>query len=315
MTSRQDQLRNLLDGMVEVMPVDEFVAEATRRIMGPLHEHPVLQEVRERRSAALLLWSGTTGEAVEQVITAEQANDLRAYYEQLREQSERDGIIGCGALPPTLPPPMPGHWATVYGVRLMIEDPTPVLGEYTPTDSPDRARGLEAIRAHLLPAGTAVHVHGYAYMSALELRYGLRDRTVATAKKRLAASLGRPHFLAVLGAEDLAGPFEYPAQAAHDEDGWGMVYGFTLQAIPGATPFLVLRPAPSLPPGLLHPDRAGRWERREPITDPSYISLPVVHGLDPSRISGQVSVLTARATGRVEINADRAAAEVYEVTP
>ncbi|MEU4229519.1 hypothetical protein AB0F17_34925 [Nonomuraea sp. NPDC026600] len=309
MPPNTDDLRALLDGMLDRMPVDVFVDEATRLIMGPLHDHPVLQQIRERRVAALALWVDAAGEAVEQVITGEQAADLRGHFEQLRERAECDSRTRV----PPLGPIVPGQqWATVYGVRLLIEDRAPVLGEYIAGSGPDRIKGgMTAIAKQLLPAGTAVHVHGYSYISAHQLRYGIREEVISTAKARLAKILDAPHFVAVLAAEDLQ-PYAYPAEASRDQEGWRIMYGFTLQAIPGATQFIVFRPGPSLPPGLLRPDRAGCWERRGAVGD--LACLQVVHDLGLSRIAGTVSLLTARATGRVEINQDRTAAEVYDVT-
>lgn len=66
-------------------------------------------------------------------------------------------------------------------------------------------------------------------------------------------------------------------------------------------PFIVVRPAPDLPPGFLPRDLDGRWyDRRE---------LPEMYG--PFGSGDGVAV----PTGRFEFRDDGAVAEIYEVRP
>ncbi|TMR08718.1 hypothetical protein ETD86_46575 [Nonomuraea turkmeniaca] len=267
--------------------VDDAAAAAGRAIMGRLHDHPVLQEVRARRDVACLSWPDMVGEAVEQVITAEQAQSLRAYFEGLRRQHPAAAL-------PSLEPVAPGErWATVYGVRLVIEDRRPLIAEQHGSGG---AGSLREIAAWMLPAGTARHRHTYVYLPRLTV-----GDLLPRARAEIAEALDAPHFVCVLEAGDLP-PHAVPPELRRH--GGRLVYGFTARAIPGRTPSIVIRPGSNLPGGWLHPGRSGRWEARGEIRD--RVRLAAVHNLT-------ARTLTAYATGRVEIRG-REAAEIFEVT-
>lgn len=63
--------------------------------------------------------------------------------------------------------------------------------------------------------------------------------------------------------------------------------------------FVVIRPAPGLPPGFFPPELDGKWFDRESF--PTRVGPPVEHAVTPV------------PTGRFEYRDDGAVAEVYEV--
>ncbi|MFG1977055.1 hypothetical protein ACGFJC_47650 [Nonomuraea fuscirosea] len=273
----------------------EQLAEREQAVLQQMSSHEVMRRVVERRNTARTLWLTDVGDAVEQTITMEEAQALRDHYEQLRS-----GLDGQHLPPPD--PIVPGkHWATVYGVQLTVEDRAPLLGEYTARPGPGRLKSVREIAESLMPAGTRL-----AGRCRMLVPANVGPDAVQDARKWIANEVNAPHYLAILTADDLPG-HEHPPHLS-DKPGWRVVYGFVPAAIPGQTPYIVFRPAPSLPAQWAHPSSFGEWQERGHIRKQAH--LMAVHGME-DRLEGRM--LTARATGRVEI-LDGQAAEIFEVT-
>ncbi|MGW0486219.1 hypothetical protein [Nonomuraea sp. NPDC003214] len=130
-------------------------------------------------------------------------------------------------------------------------------------------RGLDAIAAAAAPAGTRPAAHTVQVAT----RGIWSDPPVwQTLRREQALIAGQPHMLLLLDAEDLLDHelIGWPAHAIARPGGWRVLYTVTLRAIPGAVPYVVLRPSPLLPDGWLPASLDGAWQVRpndaKPVT-------------------------------------------------
>ncbi|MFD9948819.1 hypothetical protein ACFWYW_46790 [Nonomuraea sp. NPDC059023] len=279
-----------------------------------VHSHPVMKLVHERREEARRLYLSDQGAAVEQTLTLEQAYDLARHIETVRTRLLGEGRVldvDDPRLPPELPPVEPGILlGTLYGVRLWVEDPAPLVAVQ---HGGEGHIGISAIAGAAVPEGCVPHAE-----TRLLMPYSLDEDTPmlkAWARREIGKRLGEPFVLVVVGRKDLT-PADEPPDTVWMAPEWKLGYGFTFRAQPGSTAHIVLRPAPTLPPGLLPPSQDGVWGPRPPHLDPhEQIAVPVVpHATSFDDLEGAIALLYARPTGRVEVNRDLEIAEVYEVT-
>lgn len=163
------------------------------------------------------------------------------------------------------------------GCRLTINDP-PILDH--------------------IPAGTRTERYGRVVVPGLALH---PDRPVDWARDALVRACGeKPHVVMVLDADAFYRLFSEHVEIGPEDL---IAVAVFLRAIPGATGYVVIRPAPDLPDGYMPRTMLGRWESRA-----GFYTQPLFH------LAGISGTATARATGRVEIREDGTVAEVYEVT-
>lgn len=151
-----------------------------------------------------------------------------------------------------------------------------------------------------LPAGTSPARYVMQEIDPLYFeRLVDRDAAMNWACGKLAHALSAEHHVILrLAPEHQVEPFKAANPNAH------LVVACTLRAIPGKTPFIVIRPGPDLPEGWLPADLDGYWRERDGMLS-----------IYPIRFVTENSVTsTATSSGRVEIREDGAVAEVYEVT-
>ncbi|GHE32366.1 hypothetical protein GCM10017673_39110 [Streptosporangium violaceochromogenes] len=272
----------------------------------PSGHHPVLKQIWDQRKAAYLAGPGPLpGDATEQqTITLDDARSLAEDFERRRQRAIGHGVPADDVeqLPVILPENLipGGAVGTIYGVRVTIDNPAPVVAE---TVGGRGLVGWHAILSRLLPKGTRPHVYRHQVLPPWD---ACNEQAIRAAKENLARMLGEPHVLALLGAEDMR-PGEAPSEADDLPPGWRELFAATFRAIPGGTPYVVYRPAPALSPCWRLAAYAGEWVPRPPLDG-------AVRVLLLSRTTLEVRVGTATATGRVAVRDDGAAAEVYEVT-
>ncbi|GAA4209085.1 hypothetical protein GCM10022252_75070 [Streptosporangium oxazolinicum] len=297
-------LHDLIDNLEANQRIADLGAKAAAFTV--VHDHPVLELIRDRRRAAQYADPVPSGAAVQQTITLAEAHALREHLEKMREQHEQREWQRpwLRVEMPTIPESAiaPGSLlGAVYGVQITIENPHPVIAE---TRGGDGLVGRNAILTRLLPVNTHLHKH----LARVLTPWSAADRAaVRAAKESLARLLGEPHILADLGAEDLL-PDEAPVGSESYPKGWRVLCAATFRAIPWATEYIVTRPSPSLPAGWLPPRYDGQW-----ITRPGPHSV-YVHLMRGTGLEMEFVVATANPTGRVEIRDDGATAEVYEIT-
>ncbi|GAA4209090.1 hypothetical protein GCM10022252_75080 [Streptosporangium oxazolinicum] len=296
-----------------------------------LHDHPVLQRIHANRARGY--WCSIpgmetrAGTALQQTVTEEEAHALRAHFARVWELAEvqhaRRPSPGSGKITAG------GHLATLYGVRILVEDLAPLVAE---AQGPGGGGfpGVHAFLGGLLPAGTRLEAVFRPESVTLELT---QDSGVfKMVKEQLARKVGEPHVLAVLNPQDLHVPGE-GIDLHHLQDLGARVrvlFAGTFRAIPGATTHIVLRPAAALEGAScwVAADWDGRRiERRTP--SPAALGVPLVQERKVQLPDRQAADAVGRApseayelvrktgvatpTGRVEVSEDGTVAEVYEV--
>ncbi|MEU6712963.1 hypothetical protein ABZ897_15895 [Nonomuraea sp. NPDC046802] len=304
----REKLQELLDSKE---PGDEIAAVVREHMHLGFGDHPVVQEIIRRRYEALKAYLGPDeGEAAEQTISEEDAHALVAHLKAVAERlAERPHLTT--QLPPIPDQVVPGQYlATVYGVRVIVANPAPVIAEQH--GNPGGHATYATLVQRSAPAGTQPQAVAHYLIPNLADDKPMRQHAGKLARRHVAEMLGEPHVLIHLRRGDLpTGQWPLP-----DDLGAGMVLlvGVTVRAIPGALPQIVLRPGPGLPPGWLRGDE-GKWQARPPFQHEMQIVPPprVILDLESSTWSAP-QYGRARPTGRVEVNASGDLAEVWEVS-
>lgn len=151
-----------------------------------------------------------------------------------------------------------------------------------------------------IPLGTRPHRYACMVISREALR---SSDAVDFAREQMIRSAGeRPHVLKLVDEISAHAEFGVSISTPHPSD--RALIAVWLEAIPGATEFIVVHPAAGLTETLGQADWDGRWRVR-----PAGGAL-MFAGLNGA---GEFMQVQATATGRIEINSDGAVAEVYEV--
>lgn len=304
----REKLREILDSG---KPDDEIADVVREHMHLGFGDHPVVKEIVRRRHAALEAHlASDEGEAAEQIISEEDAHALVSHIAVTRERlADRPHLTT--QLPPVPGSVVPGKYlATIYGVRVLVANPAPVITEQHGT-SGGHATYREVVD-HAVPAGTRpdrIVRHLIPNMAGDE---PMRQHAEKMAKRRIGEQLAEPHVLILLRRGDLpAGQWPLP-----EEPGAGvvLVLGVSVRAVPDALPQIVLRPGPGLPLYWLGGDE-GKWRPRPPYPHGLTIARPT--RIIPGLASGTwwaPHYGHALPTGRVEVNASGDLAEVWEVT-
>ncbi|TMR92585.1 hypothetical protein [Nonomuraea basaltis] len=239
----REQLRDLLDSGY---PADEIADIIANSMHLSFSDHPVVQEILQRRTAAYKAYiADGLGETTEQVYSAEKARALIVHIERLAERYA-DRPLLAARLPKILAPAAPGEYvATVYGVRIMVElDKAPVIAEQR--GNPGDHFTYKELIEHAVPTGTRPdRIARYLIPNTADDE-PMRQHAEKLARRHVAEQLGEQHVLIHLTRGDLPdGQWPLPGGIGA---GLVLVLGVTVRAIPGAIWQIVLRPGPGLPP-------------------------------------------------------------------
>ncbi|MFI6900325.1 hypothetical protein ACIBKY_03635 [Nonomuraea sp. NPDC050394] len=295
----RETLRELLDSQKP----EEAAATVHEHMHLGFGDHPVVKEIIQRRYAALEAYlTRDEGEAAEQSISEEDAHALVAHIAATRERLASRPHLTV-RLPPLPEQVVPGQYlATIYGVRIVVANPAPVITEQH--GNPAEHATYQELVDRSVPTGTRPHKIGQYLIPNMDNDEPARQHAEKLAKRHVAEQLAEPHVLILLRRGDL--PFgQWPLP---EEPGAGvvLVLGVTVRALPGVIPSIVLRPAPGLPLRWLGKEE-GRWRDRPPYSD----ELMLAYQRD---LFEDVQMAHARPTGRIEVNASGAMAEVWEVS-